>query len=290
MHTVADDTGLKQYLPAVRGFLDFVEEHNLPHDDVDCAMLQYLGKCCYYDEKGVQHGNLVVNGFCYLFPEQARELPHSWRALRGWLHFAVLREGQPIGVCTLACMSDELDKAAGTFETPECQAAECIRVAVDGYLREQDLFQLQVDDVVFHDEQRKAVLLLGVSKRGESCKSGRDQGVVLDETANYDILKRRIGGRKKGRVWSLTADRYRKLWQWAAESVTGSKFGAGTPHAARHTGASRDLTEGHRNLEEVMKRGRWKAINSVHRYAKPHAWYAALACESAEIQFEELHF
>ena len=30
-------------------------------------------------------------------------------------------------------------------------------------------------------------------------------------------------------------------------------------------------------LEEVMKRGRWRALNSVHRYAKPHAWYAAKA-------------
>ena len=70
----------------------------------------------------------------------------------------------------------------------------------------------------------------------------------------------------------------------AAKAVLGDPNAAGSPHAARHTGASRDITEGYRTLEQVMKRGRWKALNSVHRYAKSHAWYAALAAQPSGVR------
>jgi integrase len=120
--------------------------------------------------------------------------------------------------------------------------------------------------------------LLGRGKRGERCKSGRDQGVVLDEPYCRDMLRRRICNLPDdAKIFNITADKYRRWWTWASEKVLGDGAAAGTPHSARHTGASRDLTEGYRSLEQVMKRGRWKALNSVHRYAKPHAWYEAKA-------------
>ena len=151
-------------------------------------------------------------------------------------------------------------------------------LAADAYLREQDLIQLRVEDVIINEETEVSTILLGRSSRGETCKGGRDQGAVMDNPWSTQILKRRCKGKTgKVKVFTITAHRYRKLWQWAAKQVTGDPHAAGTPHSARHTGASRDLTEGYRNLEEVMKRGRWKALNSVHRYAKPHAWYAAQA-------------
>ena len=160
------------------------------------------------------------------------------------------------------------------------EAADMMAVAVDGYLRDQDLQQLRVSDVVFSDST--VALLLGRSARGESCKTGRDQGVVLDEPFSYVVLKRRTEGRAaKSKVFAISWPEYRRWWYWAAKQVTGSSSGAGPPHSARHTGASRDLSEGYRTLEEVMKRGRWKSLNSVHRYAKPHIWYACLASLSA---------
>ena len=70
---------------------------------------------------------------------------------------------------------------------------------------------------------------------------------------------------------------YSKWWRWAAKKACGDTSGAGKPHSARHTGPSRDLTEGYRTLESIMKRGRWKALSSINRYAKPHAYYACLA-------------
>ena len=119
---------------------------------------------------------------------------------------------------------------------------------------------------------RIATLSLGRGKRGERCKSGRDQGVVLDEPYSAGILDRRLKKLKpSGRVFTMSADIYRRLWKVAAAEVTGQLMGAGVPHSARHTGATRDLTLGYRTLEQVMKRKRWKALSSVQRYAKPHA-------------------
>ena len=223
-----------------------------------------------------------MNGFCYLYPEATREMPQSWRGLKGWSGVSITFEGQPVGLETLVCMECAL-RANDSKDAQE--AADCIPLAVDGYLREQDLFQLRVEDVIFTSLSpggtEAATLLLGRGKRGERCKSGRDQGVVLDEPYSRDILRRRVNALSPScKVFNITADKYRKWWVWASKSVTGDPLAAHSPHAARHTGASRDLTEGYRSLEQVMKRGRWKALNSVHRYAKPHAWYEAKSKQS----------
>ena len=239
-----------------------------------------MGKQCYFDNKHPQQGALAVNGLCYLYPEAVRELTHSWRATKGWTKFSIVQEGQPVPLQFLACMSAKMREA----NTPKSViAADCVDIAADGYLREQDLFSLRVCDVILTDSH--ATLLLGRGDRGEGCKSGRDQGVVMDEPHSYDILCRAIAGKKPDdRVFPISQMDYGNLWRKTAKELTGDPRAAGTPHSARHTGASRDLTEGYRNLEQVMKRGRWKALNSVHRYAKPHAWYAALASLPQELR------
>jgi len=283
VHTVADDVGLKQYLPAVKKFLDFAQREKLScvtWEEIDSALLRYMGMQCYVENRHPQQGVLAINGVCYLYPEAVRELPHAWRATKGWSRFAIVKEGQPVPLQALVCMSHFLR----SIDDPKASvAADCIELAADGYLREQDLFQLRHEDVILTDSA--ATLLLGKVERGEGCKSGRDQGVVLDEPNSMDILQRTLAGKKPGeKVFDIGADNYRRYWRKAAKEVLGDSQAAGTPHSARHTGASRDLTEGYRNLEQVMKRGRWKALNSVHRYAKPHAWYAALAALPRQVR------
>jgi len=283
VHTVADDVGLKQYLPAVKKFLDFAQRERLncmTWEEIDSALLRYMGMQCYVENKHPQQGVLAINGVCYLYPEAVRELPHAWRATKGWSRFAIVKEGQPVPLQALVCMSLFLR----SIDDPKADvAADCIELAADGYLREQDLFQLRYEDVILTDNA--ATLLLGKGERGEGCKSGRDQGVVLDEPNSIELLQRALAGKQKGdKVFDIGADNYRRYWRKAAKEVLGDSQAAGTPHSARHTGASRDLTEGYRNLEQVMKRGRWKALNSVHRYAKPHAWYAALAALPRQVR------
>jgi hypothetical protein len=198
VHTVTDDVGLKQYIPAVKKFHDFAENAKLPCEtwnDIDAALLRYLGQQCYIEKKHPQQGILAVNGFCYLYPEAVRELPHAWRATKAWSCFAVVREGQPVPSQALACMSAYL---RGIDDAKATTAADCIEVAADGYLREQDLFQLRAEDVILTDDT--ATLLLGQGKRGESCKNGRDQGVVMDEPNSTEVLRRAVAGKHKSAV------------------------------------------------------------------------------------------
>ena len=187
---------------------------------------------------------------------------------------AVTSEGQPVAPQRLAVMEEELWSHGSATAS---EAGDAIVLAVDGYLREQDLFQLQVRDVIL--DKGVATLLLGVGSRGESSKTGRDQGVVLDEPLSFSILQRRCQDKKpSAKVFPrLTPLSYNKWWKWAAQQACGDKHGAGNPHSARHSGPSRDLTTGYRSLEMIMKRGRWKALTSIHRYAKPHAWYACIS-------------
>ena len=166
--------------------------------------------------------------------------------------------------------------------------------AADGYLREQDLFGLRIEDVVFNTTATggpTVAAYFGRVHRGESCKTGREQGVVFDEPLSYEILERRCTScslsppikKPSDKVFRITSTLYRRWWRWAACKVLGPDNKVGPPHSARHTGPSRDLTEQYRSLETVMKRGRWKSLTAVQRYAKPHAWYACIASLPKEV-------
>ena len=207
-------------------------------------------------------------------------MPVAWRSLQSWQKLTITVEGGPAGKETLACMSAWLREQS---QENARVAADMMDTAVDGYLREQDLVQVLGEDVI--DGEDDVGLLFGRAKRGESSKTGRGQGVVMDEPWTKEILRRRAqecGAR--GRIFNITADVYRQWWYKAAEAVVGSREEVGPPHTARHTGPSCDLSTKFRTLDEIMKRGRWKAINSVHRYAKPHAWLAACANQSDEVR------
>ena len=288
IHTIADEVGINQYLPAVKKFLTYARDEKLAcasWDDIDAALLRYLGKLCYYEGLHPHQGALAVNGYCYLYPEASRMLPRSWRATRGWSGFSIQFEGQPVALQLLACMEQvcwDSDKWDGL------EAGDAMVLAADGYLREQDLFSLRVEDVIFTRNSsgglEGAALLLGRAHRGESCKTGREQGVVMDEPLSVEVLERLCSNKaSSARVFRINATIYRQWWKWAARKVLGPGHKVGPPHSARHTGASRDLTEQYRSLEAVMKRGRWKSLTAVQRYAKPHAWFACMAGLPADV-------
>jgi integrase len=157
-------------------------------------------------------------------------------------------------------------------------AGDLIPVQIDGYCREQDLISLRVEDVV--QDGDTIALRFGRSSRGESVKTGRDQGVLLDEPHSKAIIRRLIKGKQaKDKVFGISAAAYRKWWHFAAEKVGVSQ----PPHTCRHTGASRDLATGYRSQAQVMRRGRWLADKSTMRYARTHAWTLACSQQPAHV-------
>ena len=109
----------------------------------------------------------------------------------------------------LACMEAWLRKHKGV--APQV-AADLIFVAVDGYLREQDMIALQVNDVFIDKPLQRVILMLGRGERGETSKTGRDQGVTLDDPCAVDVVIRSVkDARQAGRqkVFQISDADYR---------------------------------------------------------------------------------
>ena len=277
VHSVADETALRSYLPAVRDFVAWAEEYSpviASWSDLDRVITLYLTACCYLRDMHPLQGALLMNGLAYLMPELSRSLPRAWRASKAWSDLSVVREGGPMSLQALACMEAWLTAQT----TPAAKvSADMIFPAVDGYLREQDLLGLRARDVCVVDDQ--VVLMLGRSDRGDRSKTGRDQGVSLDDPYSRGVFLRRLQGLgPDAHVFPITAAQYRLWWGKAGRAVLGGKAHVPSPHSARHTGASRDLAEGYRTFSQVQRRGRWKVPGSVQRYAKTHVW-RAIECD-----------
>ena len=136
-------------------------------------------------------------------------------------------------------------------------AADMIPTAVDGYLREQDMVNLLRRDLSWSHDGDRVSAHFGRAERGESSKTGREQGVVFECPYVIDILKRRSANLgTKDRVFPIAAATYAKWWRAALRHVLGDPSRGGPPHSARHTGASRDLSTGYRAFEQVQRRGR----------------------------------
>jgi hypothetical protein len=270
-HTVTDETGLDRYLPAVRGFLDFAEARNLmviTWEEKDMAMAAYLGTLMYKKDGGPSAGDLALNGFIYVWPAAGGRLPTSWRIMKGWHKTHVKGEGQPMAYEAAVAVGHTM-RGLGFVEE-----ADCLDVALDGYLREQDLFQLRVEDIV-EERSGLATVLLGVPERGESTKTGRQQGVRLDTVHASNILLQRKAAMREGElVFTTNPVRYRQAIDKSCQ-----KLGIATPpaHSIRHTGPSRDAFEAYRTMAQIKRRGRWNADGSLLRYAKTHAYATVLA-------------
>jgi hypothetical protein len=266
---------------AVRKFLDFCKLHELTADneaEFDRCMMSYLCHECYERDAHHMAGSLALNGTVYLLPEITRAIPLAWKSLQAWQKITVSHEGGPIGLETLACMEEWL---RARTDMKAHIVADIIPVQTDGYMREQDIFNMRGVDVIF--DTNTCIVQFGVASRGESAKTGRDQGIIMDEPYSVAILRRRLVNlSQQAKVFPVSHVDYLKWWRAAATAI--GCPGIGPPHSCRHTGASRDIAEHYRDIDGIMRRGRWRATASVQRYAKAHAWHAAVAAQPAEVR------
>jgi len=275
-HLVGDETAASRYLRALRLWADFIEEQQfscVTFDDLDRSLAQFQAHMCYVEDKNPCLGDQVMNGAVYLFPEAESAFRRGWRCLKVWHRVHIEGKGGPVAPEVLRVMEEVL-RSDGDFDS-----ADMMSLAVDCYLREQDMEGLRWDDVVAtHDV---VVLKLGRSSRGESSKTGRDQGVIIDaEEVAQMMRQRRMKAEEKygmekfrgKRVFGVSSVRYRQSW-WTAATKLGVTVGP--PHSARHTGASRDAFEGYRSLAQIQRRGRWTSDRSVVRYSRTHDFASA---------------
>ena len=174
----------------------------------------------------------------------------------------------------IAVLEDELRKMALAEE------ADILATCADCYMREQDAFQLQTQDVVVTKDE--VCLFFGIAERGEASKTGRRQGVRVDTPYVMNILRQKLKKLRPGqKVFNSTPVKYRAALHAAADHLD---MEIPPAHSVRHSGPSRDAAEGYRSLPQIQRRGRWTSAKSVLRYSKSHVYIAAVANLPAKIR------
>ena len=268
VHHVNDDTN-KLYANEVWQFLVLVRKLRLPFasdSDKDITMATELERRCFVEGWPLHRGQKLYHGWMHVFPEYRGRFPLSLRALHTWEALGGPAEGGPASRASVHVMCEQLARQGCV------DAAFAAAVQLDGYMREQDWIQLRAEDVQVDWRKDACVvaLLFGRRHRGESVKTGQEQGVKLESSLLSRLLAERVKDMEpEERIFNLTADVFRREWRQAAVALGMPWFPP--PHCLRHTGPSEDASSGRRTLEDIRRRGRWTQPKSVQRYSKPHA-------------------
>jgi hypothetical protein len=263
VHAIGDASAL-QWIPKVKEFLASSKmsgtDLSLP-DGIDVALAQYMDWQCYGEQLSPSSGTLLLFGLVCLLPEIKGKLPLAARSLKSWARLAITSEGGPVPEEIIFLVAIDLIESGHVYEG--CW----VLWQYDIYGREQDMEQLHGADV--HYDGKTLAIELGQASRGESVKTGHNQGVLLRRAEVIDIMLalRESAGRNK--IFPITQERLRQSWHRTMRRL-GLSF-AGPPHAIRHSGPSEDIARGRACLEEVRRRGRWKGLDSVQRYTKTFA-------------------
>ena len=269
VHGVNDKTN-SEYIKEVRIFLEKVLHERIPFNTTamkDWALAREVDNMCYSRQEPFGKANKLIHGFLHCFPEhRGEQLPTALRALRCWERHGVSREGGPASREAIYCIAADL-----VAHSRWCEAI-AVLVSLDGYLREQDWAGLRGEDIYVADHKAgtDVALMFGRAHRGESVKTGRDQGVALEDElmiAIFAAIRRSV--RDNDKIFTFSQDAFRAAW-WASLKRLNLEW-IGPPHCLRHSGPSFDATRGRRSLEDIRRRGRWSQIKSCQRYAKPHA-------------------
>ena len=112
--------------------------------------------------------------------------------------------------------------------------------------------------------------MFGRRHRGESVKTGQEQGIDIDDKVLAVLLWHFCETLKPSQlVFNVTDAEYRHTWHMSQKRL-GLEW-VGPPHCLRHTKPSEDSAQKIRTIDEILKRGRWTQVKSMARYSKPHA-------------------
>ena len=283
VHAVLDTTNLNAYLPRVEAFLGWAEERRIPlgkpePELMDIALADCMAELLYLHQEGITSGANLLSGVLHIWPQLSGRLPRAARALAAW------RKVDPSGAGEALCAEVMVVMAARLRERSSegAEAADIMLTMFDTYCRQQDIFQLRREDVSVTTQPFRVAVHFGISARGESTKTGTDQGVIIDYVEIARMLSVRAcapavrpeNGAPE-MLFSLSRKKFHELYYSAAASLG---IRVPPPHSLRHTGPSRDAFLGFRTLSEIQVRGRWAALASVQRYSKP-AWYNSLLAQ-----------
>ena len=270
VHAVNDTTN-KEYVKEVQLMLKTVWNRRLPFDsdkDKDRAIAMILDEMRYIQQTPLGRGQKVFHGFCHIFPEFKNALPLSWRVVHSWNDEGKSWEGSSASSqCIFAMILDMITHG-------DVVAGIATWNALDGYLRGQDWKMLRKEDVFSIQKHKgsgvRVAQMFGRRHRGESVKTGQEQGVDIDDECLAMLIHEYCKDlADSDKLYDISEVEYRHAWDSAQRRL--KLQWVGPPHTLRHTKPSEDSANGTRSVDEIQKRGRWTQAKSMQRYSKPHA-------------------
>ena len=292
---------VKDYAGRVEALEKFVAHQALPFvtpADVDNAIVEYLN-AMYVKGCQISTGEKTVAAWMFKHPKFGRlgddGMPRVWRALRGWRQMAPYRSRDPQRLevwCALMWALRYLGQPA---------MALFVAIGLVTYMRPGEVFQLAIEDFLYHDQPWLSSFIVFPWERDGKSKTGdRDNTVRLDAPWFPFLTKaivHYIGKKRSGPMWDFSYPQFARVFGSAVRLLRIEKV---IPYQWRHSGASIDrepvLTDGWqsvsggtrsaspsslatdssgnarakapRTLDEVQRRGFWKSPKSVQRYEK----------------------
>ena len=283
---------LALYQKSHNEFLEWTRWHGRSFTDTDeegrdNAMLDYMHYLFFLGEPAYA-ARMALFGHIHVANLNSKDplvLPLSRQGLRGYGVAAPEQQRDPLPWEAAVLIADFLARRG---DPQSLDAARAVVILYDGFLRPSELLGLRCCDI--HVLGRRTGARYGkvaTTIRPSAVDDGslplpRTKAGDYDDTVTFGDTASASAGRgfvapllmalkaaKRGtqRLLSLTLPQLDQCFADAVAALGLQRLRA-TPHCCRHGGASTDFSLKVRSLDEVQRRGRWKAHSSVRRYEK----------------------
>ena len=234
---------------------------SLRASDLDKYLMMYLHAVFIRKKGKCRHlGSSALYGIMLYRPElkERHKLARSRAALKGWERKVPSVKHPPLPRFLLVVLAFYLRKNG----YPEIAVA--FLVAWEGLLRIGEHCKVRAKDIAFMKDLRisgKKPAIIVV----KNAKTGKNQVVSLRSEPVANLLKQVVEGKKKKQLaFGSSPKKLRKMLKIAFKGIRLCQK-RWTFHSIRHGAATAALMEGV-SLEEVLRRGRWKAATSARHY------------------------
>lgn len=258
---VTYDRGVKLFMAFLRRRGVRKSVFSLKPHSVDDYLTMFLHAVYIFKKGRCRHlGSAALHGIMLHRPElkERHKLAKARAALKGWEKLRPSVKHPPLPRFLLVVLAFFLRKNGFPV------IAIAFLVAWEGLLRIGELCRIRVKDVAFTSDLRiggKKPAVLVIKK----AKTGKNQVVSIRSKEIAVLLSQVVAGKKKKQLaFGVSPRVMRKMLKRAFSSIQVRKR-RWTFHSIRHGAATAALMEG-MPLEEVLRRGRWKAAASARHY------------------------
>ena len=230
---------------------------------MDAALCEYFD-LRYFEGGTSDEGGKLLAAVSFFetrfYKNTASTLPHSSRALRGWIKNGPAEQRLPFPLVALYVVASHLVKTG----CPD--HGLCLLMQLNAYLRPGEIVNLQVKQLVAPLRGARppynqwGVNIAPFELPKPSTTGLYDESVTLDNMEwAHPLLEALVAGRlPSDQLFRLTLP---ELSLSFGNAVIACHFAALKPclYSLRHGGASEDLLRGRRDIDGVFRRGRWRA-------------------------------